>query len=290
MAKISCPRCRRTAQGGKGFWGPTKPYCASCGWNVERAREAERSDLSQTRLAAAFFAAIFGVIAFWMREGFALFPFALLSAVGAAGALFSWKRLKALEKLAARAPLRTEGPTSSSPKDLRNEPPATHGSDYAYVRALSRPRPVRPKALVTIVYLAFPISVAFFAYLAYPAFHDGLLRAGQLADALPFLLIGGAWSAVAVFVIRRARRDRRLLEQGELGQATITAQYVSGGKNRRSKITYVFCSLAGETVQSEATDDTWTLYEEMQTPVFYNPQKPNEHVLLLSAYYALRPS
>jgi len=289
MAKLFCPRCGAVAQGGNGFWGRTKPYCASCGWNVERAKDVERAGLKDLRWAVLLFAAFCAVVAFVARDGSVIVPFAFLGIFGIAWAITSWKKLKALETLPTN---KTDSPTSDGAigDSRRNAPSRPLNSEFQVFQVLPRPRPVRLKAMAKTVYLAFPISIIAFAYFGYRAVGDGLSDAVKTSDLVPLVIVAVVWSAIAVFLIRRARRDRRLLEQGELAMALIINQDISGGKNRRSRVTYSFRSTAGKDFQCEATDDSWTLYEEMQTPVFYNPENPEENVLMVNALCALEVS
>jgi len=93
-----CPKYGMQALGPKGFWGTSKPYCSFCGWNVERAKEVERTSLKQMPWSLGFFAACFGTFAYFSRQGFTLAPLVFLSAIIIADAIISWRRLKILNE------------------------------------------------------------------------------------------------------------------------------------------------------------------------------------------------
>ena len=70
--------------------------------------------------------------------------------------------------------------------------------------------------------------------------------------------------------------------------ATVTHQTLTGGRHPSSKITYEFKDRAGVQFHCETTEDSRTLYEEMETPIFYNPANPTENVPLVSASCELK--
>jgi hypothetical protein len=72
MKKIVCPKCGMQAIGANGFWGTSKPYCSFCGWNVERAKEVERTSLKQLPRGLLFFGAVLGALAYFSKEKFTL--------------------------------------------------------------------------------------------------------------------------------------------------------------------------------------------------------------------------
>jgi hypothetical protein len=123
-------------------------------------------------------------------------------------------------------------------------------------------------------------------YFGFQIARDGLAASSPLAALThlgPLLFFASIWSAVAVATIRDARRDRRLLAEGDLAIGIITRQELSGGKHRRSTIRYEFKDTAGRLVQGEGTDQSRELYEDMTLPVFYNPANPRENVALATA-------
>ena len=74
MSAILCPRCGTEAAGGKGFWGLSKPFCTSCGWNVALAKEEKRSELKQLPMSLLLIAGFFGAIAYFSKQELSLFP------------------------------------------------------------------------------------------------------------------------------------------------------------------------------------------------------------------------
>jgi hypothetical protein len=282
MKKILCPKCGMQAIGPDGFWGTSKPYCSFCGWNVERAREVERASLKQRPRGLLLFGAVFGALAYFAKEKFALLPFLFLSVVMATGAIISWRRLRVMDAshpaTAYQIPLFSVAVGEEKTKQAR-------ATAYELLGTLSKPRPVRFKTLPRVISIAFPLSAIGAAYF-------GLLigRTRFLMSDDYFLLLVGAviWCVIAILTIRTALGDRRLLAEGELAIAVVTHQKLSGGKHRRSKIHYEFRDAAGRRNQGEATDDSRELYEDMETPVFYNPANPEESVPLVTASCELK--
>jgi hypothetical protein len=70
--------------------------------------------------------------------------------------------------------------------------------------------------------------------------------------------------------------------------AIVTHQELSGGKVRQSKIRYEFKDDAGRVVEGGGTDESWELYEDMQVPVFYDPEHPGRNVALCAATCEIR--
>lgn len=282
MATVLCPRCGMQAGGGKGFWGWSKPFCTSCGWNVALAKEEKRSELKQLPVSLLLFVAFFGAIAYFSKREFSLFLMLFLLVVMAISAVGSWKKLRLLDAShLATASL-------SAAKAVEERANREREATYQRLQALPKPRPVRLKPVPRIISIAFPVSWILIAYFGFLIVRNGLVSPSMFADLVPLLIVGGIWSVIAVVVIRRARKDRRLLAEGNLAMATITSQCLTGGKHQRSKVEYEFKDAAGLRVHGEATDESFTLYEEMETPIFYNPANPTENVPLVSASCELK--
>ena len=159
---------------------------------------------------------------------------------------------------------------------------------YRHLQVLLKPRLVLLKPMPRVISIAFPLSWILVAYIAFLIFRNGFVSPSLLGVLTALLIVGGIWSAIAVVVIRRARKDRRLLAEGNMAMATITSQWLTGGKHQRSKIEYEFKDAGGLRVHGEATDESFTLYEEMETPVFYNPANTTESVPLVCASCELK--
>ena len=285
MAAIFCPRCGVQAGGGNRFWGWSKPFCTACGWNVALARDRSRSQLRQMGLGLIVVAIILGYDAYSARGKFDLFPFGFFLILIGLCAIVSWKRLKLLVN--ARLP---PDPSSTSASQISATARAKQAREatYQHLQTLPRPRPVRFKSVPRVIFLAFPTSWILIAYFAFKVFPNGLASSSLLTDLAPLLIIVGVWSVISVVVARRAWRDRKLLQEGDFAMATVTRQTLTGGRHPRSKITYEFKDRAGVQFHCDTTDDSRTLYEEMETPIFYNPANPTENVPLISASCELK--
>jgi hypothetical protein len=282
MKKIFCPKCGMEAIGGSGFWGTPKPYCSLCGWNVALAKEIERKALKQLPWSFLFFGVFFGAVAYLSKTEFALFPFALLSIFIVASAIASWKKLRLLEASYPTAAYQVPLPVVSAGETRTL---ADRAAVFEHLKNFATPRQVRFKPVPRVISIAFPISVVAGVYWAFLLARTGISMSSDL-----LVLLGAAivWSAIAITSIRRAVRDRKLLAEGSLAIAVVTRQYLTGGKNRRSQIQYEFKDAAGRKYGQSVTDDSRTLYEEMETPVFYSPANPEVNVPLATASCELK--
>jgi hypothetical protein len=277
MKKIFCPKCGMEAIGGSGFWGTSKPYCSLCGWNVSLAKEIERKALKQLPWSFLLFGVFFAAVAYFSKTEFALFPFAFLSVCIVASAIASWKKLRLLEvshpTTAYEAPL-----PAVSAAETRTQ--TDRAAVFEHLRNLTTPRQVRFKPVPRIISIAFPVSVVGGVYWAFVLARTGIAMSSDL-----LVLLGAAtvWSAIAITSIRRAIRDRKLLAEGNLAIGVVTRQYLTGGKHQQSEIQYEFKDAAGRRHVRSATDDSRTLYEEMETPIFYSPARPEVSVPLATA-------
>jgi hypothetical protein len=198
------------------------------------------------------------------------------------GAIASWRKLKLLEAsyptTSYKAPL--PGLSAAESRTQTNR-----AAVFEQLRNLATPRQVRFKPVPRIISIAFPISIAAGVYWAFLLARTGIAISSDL-----FVLLGVAivWSAIAITSIRRAIRDRKLLTEGGLAIGVVTRQYLTGGKHQRSEIQYEFKDAAGRTYVRSATDDSRTLYEEMETPVFYTPANPEVSVPLATASCELK--
>ncbi len=273
------------ALGGKGFWGLSKPYCSFCHWNVALAREGKRRQLKQLLLSPLIFAAFFGAVAYFAKEEFALFPFLFICIFVLVTAIASRKELRVLETSHSAA---TSAPPLTSLAAAQEKAKLDREAAFEHLRALQRPRHVRLKSVPMVISFAFPASLVLFAYFGFVILRNGGVSSGMLRDLVPLLIIVGIWSVLSVVVMRRAWKDRRLLQNGDLAIATVTNQELTGGRHPRSRITYEFKDASGLKIHSEKNDDSRTLYEEMETPVFYNPGNTADSVPLVCASCELK--
>jgi hypothetical protein len=233
-----------------------------------------------------FFAAFFGFFGYLYKSEVVVFPFLFLSVFVVGGAIASWRRLKLLE--ASHPAVYPNTPTSeiTGKKALKQVPIGAH-----LLWGLSKPRRVRLKPFARIMTVAFPISWIIIAFFGYMIAADQIEESHPfpaLGNLVPLLLIALIWSFVAITTIRRARKDRKLLAEGDLAIAVVTRQKLNGGKHRTSEIRYEFKDKAGKLVEGKGIDDSWELYEDMEVPVFYDPDNSGRNVAICSALCEIR--
>jgi hypothetical protein len=168
--------------------------------------------------------------------------------------------------------------------------PANPGSmSYERLLMLRRPRAIRPKMLNRIFAVAFLLSLVGAGYAIFLIVERGGAKADfrALPNLIPFAMFGLIWSLMAATMFRSMLRDRSLLSDGEIAIATVSSQSFAGDESRESRITYQFKDAAGRTFTGKCKDRTRKIFEEMQTPVFYDPANPAKNVALVGATYDL---
>jgi hypothetical protein len=289
MSKVLCPKCGAEAVGGNRSWTDMKPHCPVCGWNLDRVKASQQKNLKFAGIYLVVIAIACAAVSLFAHHlaapaAFGLGAFSLFSLI--AGAL-SWKRLKTLQSLHASATMQVASTNSFSTP--------THQPDPSFDRMRMTPRP-RPLKLKSTGYVFLTALVMALLGLAVPialALRKGPSSPQGFKD-IPNLIAFGVFGLILLIaliaIMRSVIRDRRLLSDGEIAIATVTEQTFTGGESKGSKINYEFKDVAGKTYSGSATDRTQTLYEEMQTPVFYDPLNPAQNVPLVAAMYKLAES
>lgn len=183
-------------------------------------------------------------------------------------------------KFAATAPMAPGAfATSANPVSI----------SYERLLMMRRPRTIRLKTMNRIFSSAFLISFVGIGCAAFVVATNGAARANfsALPNLIPFAMFGLIWSIMAITMFRSMLRDRSLLSDGESAIAIVTSQSFAGGESRNSRITYEFRDAAGRTFSGKCTDHTRKIFEEMQTPVFYDPTNPIRNIALVGATYDL---
>jgi hypothetical protein len=252
---------------------------------LDLAIERTRSVLKGWPIMFALFAVVFGCIAYTSRDRLALIPLLCMAVVVAAFGISGWTHLRKLE--AATRVLRSvprQHSEAAASKQLTEQ--ITRVRDH--LSTISKPRRVHLKAVPKLVSIVFPVSIVTALYLAIEYFrYEPRVFASPLDVGVP-LFIASIWSAIAIQILRNARRDRRLLAEGDSAVATITAQWVDGGRHPRSKINFRFRDMSGRSIHGESDDDSRSLFEEMEIVVFYDPTNPENCVPLDLASCELR--
>jgi uncharacterized protein (DUF983 family) len=291
MSGIQCPRCGREAAGGGRFWRDAKPYCPACGWNIDRANTLGGKN---QKILAVYFVGIavvlclVGVFAATSAAGSRnphLGRFVAFAIVLTVLAVISWHRSKSQKS--AQMPGTT---TTASPSfNTFNAPSNPVHASYERLQMLRRPRSIRLKTSMRIFVAVYLIVLASATYSIFIVAQRGGAKPGftALPNLIPLVMFGLIWSIVAATMFRSILRDRSLLTDGEIAIGTVTSQSYAGGENRESRIVYEFKDAAGRTISGKCADRTRKLFEEMQTPVFYDPTNPTKNVALAGATYDL---
>ena len=283
MSGIQCPRCGREADGGGRFWRDGKPYCPACGWNVDRANTL--GGKNQKLIAVYFVAIVLFLVGLGLAPGGAsrkhpgsVLAFALVLAVMAA---ISWHRSKLQKPTQVSA-------IAAPASDTFGAPASPMLAAYERVLMLPRPRAIRMKTTIRVFATVYVLVLGAVAYAILVIVEKGGAKAAgsnAIPNFLPFAIFGLIWSIVAFTMFRSIARDRRLLSEGEIAVATVTSQSYAGGESRDSRITYTFRDAAGREYLGKGIDRTRKVFEEMRTPVFYDPLDPAKNVPLVGATY-----
>ena len=291
VSDIICPRCQGPASKGRG-----KPYCSKCGWNLATAESRARADLKQIPFTLLLFAGFCGLILYADRNltvGVAVFA-SFMSIFLIYNALADWMLLRKVSELRA--------PISSS--DFAAKPEAAAMSfghkisetefeswnraarrDHERMLSLATPRIVRLSREAKIALaIIFAICVV-----ALGVSLSELSRSNANSKpVLPTLV----WSAMLLLfayigasTTRRELRKRRIIIEGEATLAKIVTQATTGGRNPKSKISYVFKDRAGKFYEGSDYDRGQELYEEMPVVVFYDPANPSNSVPDRASYW-----
>jgi hypothetical protein len=289
--EIACPKCGAIANAPSTFWASGKPYCAVCGWNLERAKEGERHSLKRLPLSLLWAGLVFGLVFYLPSQKHSspgIFPFLFIGLI-VVGAFMSWRRLRALTELR---------PTASYPGTSRLVAPVQSPSaDDVKTRILhdrlvasGQPRRISLKgstiflSLVFVIIIAAVLTATFIAHQNNP---PNANPANVFEDVAFFLLFGVIALSMVIGTLRSIIRDRKLLANGDVAIGVVVSQETVGGKSKTSKIKYDFKDAAGRTYTGKSNDETHELYEDMTTLVFYDRDSPARNVALVGSTWNL---
>jgi hypothetical protein len=249
---------------------------------LELAKEHSRSQLEVWPIGLPMVAVFLGCLAYFSKDAFAWIPALLVAGIAGAVGVSRRRHLRKLEAANCAGRFVHHPPLSmaaASPETKRE-----HALISDELRTLSKPRRVRLKAMPKVIAIAFPVAIGGALYFGFGDVRDGLLAYTSVIGLLIQLFVAFIWSAIAIQVLLRARRDWKLLAEGDVAVATVTAQWMTGGgRHRRSKIGFQFKDSSGRLIPGEADDDSRTLLGEMPIAVFYNPSNPKNCVPLALA-------
>ncbi len=144
-----------------------------------------------------------------------------------------------------------------------------------------------PIRIFVIVYTILLVSVGYGLLLAVTRGGDKTDFHSQLPNLFSLAVFALIWGVIAIVMFRSIVRHLSLLIDGEITMGNITSQTYAGGESRGSNIVYEFKDAAGRTYTGKGSDPNSTLFEEMQTPVFYDSTNPGKNVALAVAVYNL---
>ena len=276
MRTILCPRCGAPIAIYRAFRPTVKPFCSRCGWNLQRAEAAMGRTGTATRIVPIALAglALFFLIFLAFSHAPSLLNFLVPAAFCAIILIPLWSYYSARKQLDAAKP-------SVNP-DLAMAQPFI---DPALQRLQSLPRPRRVRLrvpaslLIILLFLVLlPVGVIFLKTHHPAAARGHVNSSGFLAVPIIFVVL-------IVVPYFRDKISAPLLRDGELALARVTYQEnIQVGKSSYSRIAYEFKTSSGQLIQERAKDLTYSIYEDMTIPVFYDPADPSKNVTPCATY------
>jgi len=276
MPRVLCPGCEIKATV-VGFGGDTKPYCARCGWNCGAAEALLLSELGISKWMAGPLLAIGLILWLLPSEKAKVWGGLGITFGGIIGifGLIGWLQLVILRRQVAR--LEAEGGTSGV--HLVEFAADNKAQDLlARIVAIRRPRRIR---MTLAGWRNATIYVSFLGLVAFA------LRASFGDEGVDSFFWFGVLCLLslipAVGFVRRWRRERPLLREGEvcLGRVVGQQDEYESKYSRASRVTYSFhVPSMGRNITTAAKDASHSLYEGMPVIVFYDPVDPTNNVAL----------
>jgi hypothetical protein len=286
---VICPHCHAPA-----LSAAKKPYCSVCGWNIDVAEQAALRNFRNLPLGLVFLA-IFFVVAFVIsRRGESgaiswIVFCAIAFVVVAANVVRDWTALGRLRH--ARGFVNRHFGTISAPVGVSWDERTLR--EHAYILSLPKPRSVRMSRIGRTTVLVFSAVCLAFLLVAIlgilPRLLSGGLRTGKDTSDLLFVAFAFIFSALASLGLWRDFRTRQLFINGEVTLGRVTSQSWTGGKHRRSDISYEYQDRSGKLYVGSGADKDRTLFESMPLAVFYDPDNPNEQVASCSGLWEVVP-
>jgi hypothetical protein len=278
MASIICPRCGSQVPVRRFFNPGYKPFCACCGWNLERAEAAFGVHRAVMKYLPLVIAAVglFAACAAIRANSRVIFIFpALFLLIGLAPV---WNFYATRKALAAAKSMVNPGFTLA-------QPPLDPWLQM--LPSLPRPRQLRfrlpggPPIIIVLGMVAIASAMAFAAMSSHP--HAN--RSAAFAVAFPFLFILLIFGSVLIAPYLQEKRNCPLLSDGEVTVARVTAQRtIQQGKASYSRIEYEFKANTGQVVRNSCRDLSGLVFEDMTVPVFYDSLDPSKNVAACATY------
>ena len=288
MRTITCPRCGSPVPLRRLFGAANKPFCARCGWNLDRA-EAALAGKSNTLIFLPFaIAALAFFAAFSAAKVHSPFVFFLPVIFGLVVLIPVWSYFSTRKAIAAAK-------LTANPSLALAPPPLDHS--LLMLQSLPRPRRVRFRfagslavAAIALVFMIAGVLIAIFASSRVNRPHHPP-HENSFAMLIPFLLMVLAFVIIIVIPLFREKRNQPLLRDGELAFGRVTAQQtIQQGKASYSKIDYEFQTSSGQLMQNSAKDLTNAVFEGMSIPFFYDPLDPSKNITPCATYLQIPTS
>lgn len=280
MASITCPRCGSQVPLRRFFNPGYKPFCARCGWNLERAEAAFNANSAVMKFLPLVIAAIglFAAFAAIHAHSRIIFVFpALFLLIGLAPL---WNYYSTRKALAA-------GNNTVNPGLAPAQPPLD--PSLQMLQSLPRPRQVRFRLQGGSIIIVFGlVAIASAMAFATMSNHPHSNRSPAFAVAFPFLFILLILGTVVIVPYLQEKRNRPLLSDGEVTAARVTAQRtIQQGRASYSRIDYEFKTVSGDVVRNSCRDLSGLVFEDMTVPVFYDSLDPSKNVAACASYLSL---
>jgi uncharacterized protein (DUF983 family) len=282
MRTVTCPRCGSPVPLRRFFSMTNKPFCARCGWNLDRAELALASKSTIVKFIPIGIAAVAFFIFFTASRADMPFIFIvpalfLLIALTPVWSYYSTRKAIAGAKLTADSSLAL----AQLPLD----------PSLQMLQSLPRPRRVRFRfaggiavAAIGVVFMIAGVLIAFLALSRVNRPHHPQNQNG-FAMLILFLVMFVVFVVIIIIPLFREKRNLPLLRDGELAFGRVTAQQtIRQGKASYSKIDYEFQTSSGQLVQNSTKDLTNAVFEGMTIPVFYDPVNPAKNITPCATY------
>jgi len=280
---ITCPLCGSSVPLRRFFARSNKPFCARCGWNLDRAEAA----LNETKTMLKFIA--LGI------AGVGLF--AMFAALRAHEPEVFW--FPAIFVVIAMVPLRnyisarraiTAAKSTVIPDAARTNPPVL--PSVHSLLSMPRPRRVRVNFTGTLGLLTLLSAVILLCLVLMVPFtgHDSPIDS-KYSPLIPILFITFVASVMVVPAIFREKHNWALFRDGDVALARVLAQSrAQQGRTTYSRIDFEFRSNSGRLFRNSQKDLSEKVFEEMTIPVFYDPLDPSKNTALCASYLKISDS
>lgn len=274
MGVVHCPRCR-----GATAFAAGQAYCPRCGWNRHVAALQIRS---LQRLLPVFLLPLlaYGLLLVARANEWQPFLYVVLAGVGfcIVGVRSLGRSLDRLEKTHPMAPEKLK-------QKLLPDPEEEEEARSRAMLTVTRPRPVR---LISSGRFYFGVMGVIFIAVEWMLLRHVIRSIGSAGSPGGFsvwdgIAMAGALALLVLLVATplRLRRQKRLVENGEITLGKVTKQWRVRGNSR---IQYEV-TLGGTTLKKETVDASHRLYAGMRVPIFYDAANLSRQVPCCAAYY-----